>query len=65
MVARMSCFWSHKWGKWEAYQEPMYSTLIVRGPCAGQKIDNRLGDFRQKRVCERCGKTQDELVKYA
>jgi hypothetical protein len=58
----MRC-WFHKWGKWEPYTWQgtktavgvLYPSDIIGKsfPCTEQ---------RQKRVCERCGKMQDELV---
>lgn len=51
-VVSGSCFWGHKWTKWEQYAQPM--------------IDRSNGqhyiDYRQRRTCIRCGKMQDELV---
>ncbi len=28
-----SCFWVHKWTKWETYNNPHYSTLRQRRSC--------------------------------
>ena len=47
-----NCFWRHKWTKWQQYRQPL--------------IDRRTGkstyENRQRRLCLRCGKMQDEWV---
>jgi hypothetical protein len=47
-----SCFWGHKWSKWEQYKQQM-----IRGDGSLRYYDNR-----QKRVCLRCNKMQDEII---
>lgn len=47
-----SCFWRHKWAKWEQYTQPMIS----------RRDGQHYIDYRQRRICIRCGKMQDELV---
>lgn len=46
----MSCFWRHRWGKWEFEERPAHAII------GGQKF-TRAG-FLQKRACARCGLTQ-------
>lgn len=53
-VVSGSCFWKHKWMRWEQYTQPM----IARSN--GQ----RCIEYRQRRICIRCGKMQDELVSW-
>lgn len=49
-------FSNHDWSKWEPYQQPMtYGRRI--GEYLGQGVESR-----QKRVCLKCGKTQDEKI---
>lgn len=52
----MSCFFGHKWGKWEQYTQQ--GTVVPRwGKTAGMKIEvTREGQIRQ---CERCNKVED------
>ena len=47
------CFF-HKWGKWESY-ETTIATGFFNIPCKSTNV-------RQKRVCSKCGYTQDEHV---
>lgn len=51
-VVSGSCFWGHKWTKWEQYTQQM----IARSN--GQHHIN----YRQRRTCIRCRKMQDEMV---
>lgn len=43
----------HKWSKWEVIQKgPLYSDI-------GPRSDNPVGNYEmQRRVCEKCGKSQ-------
>jgi len=47
----------HKWGKWEQYEKNIPSHRITQnwGLCA-------IKEYRQKRICKKCGKCQDELI---
>jgi len=45
-----SCFWRHKWTKWEQYTQPIMTKF-------GEGIKNR-----QKRYCLKCNKMEDELI---
>jgi hypothetical protein len=47
-----NCFLFHDWGKWIQYDQPMIDSRT------GLTFDN----VRQKRVCQRCNKMQDELI---
>ncbi len=52
----------HKWEKWEQYEEK-YQCVSHR---MGVIIDPtpRLGiEYRQKRICKKCGKMQDKLIR--
>lgn len=44
----MSCFWKHKWGKWEVFEV----TIIPDGAMREHK-----GQM-QKRYCEECNKVE-------
>lgn len=44
----------HKWSKWESYETTVLSYFYTI-PCKST-------DVRQSRVCETCGKTQDQHV---
>jgi len=48
-----SCFWKHKWSKWKLYEAEMINI----------RYNNRYMELRQRRVCENCGKTQDEWIR--
>jgi len=52
---RKSCFWSHDWGKWEQYD----INWNHRGTASIASIEKR-----QKRICQACGKVEDELVAF-
>lgn len=56
----MSCFWRHKWSKWEQYQWRGTATQLW-GKGAGNRIET--AERRQRRKCELCGKEEDELVR--
>ena len=53
----------HKWGKWEEYNQNM---TVIPGILSPKEIRGKEYSFienRQKRKCEKCGKTQDEEVR--
>ena len=54
------CIIFHKWGKWKRYTQDYIGTFRF-----GQKKgDNyHCNEDRQTRICDECGKTQDELIK--
>jgi hypothetical protein len=57
---RTSCFlWFHDWDKWTPY-DAKRTFVPTEGPTAGQRIE--LNEFRQRRVCRRCGFMQDRVV---
>jgi len=47
----------HKWGKWEQYEliTPEHQITRNYGFCA-------MKEYRQKRICKKCGKCQDEYI---
>jgi len=51
-----NCFWGHKWGKWEQYEQPMMNV--------NYRTNKEINYFekRQKRICLRCGKIQDNII---
>jgi hypothetical protein len=53
----MSCFWGHKWSKWELYVQDYdfipYKDMTKRIPTS---------ELRQKRACGRCRYREDLLV---
>lgn len=54
----MSCFLFHKWGKWEQYEKRIV-TYVYK---TQEKFDS--SEQRQRRICEKCGKMQDEKIYY-
>lgn len=56
------CFVFHEWSKWEQYdhQYSFYLGRIAPKEVQGKVLHNV--DLRQRRVCLKCGKMQDELV---
>jgi len=55
------CF--HKWDKWKEYQEPYSFYPGILAPASIQGIRLHSIEYRQKRVCLKCGKIQDKLVR--
>lgn len=53
------CFLFHKWGRWEFYTE-YYTGAYIFGKNAGQSYER--SENRQRRMCEKCGFTQDKEV---
>lgn len=47
-----NCFFGHKWGKWEQYEEDKYNA----------KYGIQHTEFRQRRYCLRCGKLESEKI---
>lgn len=56
------CFILHKWGKWEQYELHYKYTPRIASKYLQEKTYSST-DLRQRRICKRCGKMQDELVK--
>lgn len=57
------CLIFHKWGKWEQYYEHgrVFPGVVF---CKNMPAEGTpYTDLRQKRICEKCGKIQDVLVK--
>jgi hypothetical protein len=57
-------FTIHKWSKWEKYVESgqqMLSGLLTPKDLRGKIVP--YSEERQRRQCERCGKTEDERIK--
>lgn len=53
------CVFRHRWGQWTAYQWEGYH-YIEHGWEQNWEIEKReVSYWKQKRVCERCGVTQD------
>ena len=48
-----SCFWGHKWGKWEQYT----AIMIAR-----KDLQTTYNLLRQRRYCLRCNKIQIEDI---
>ncbi len=67
MAMRFIMWWDsfcilHQWCKWKVYEEEgvLYPGVLGRGiPESGVPYC----ETRQRRICLRCGKTQDELVR--
>lgn len=49
-LAAGSCFWQHKWTKWESYRQERFYALLPNAP--------RYFQLMQKRICVRCNKRQ-------
>jgi len=49
-----SCWWNHQWSAWEPYTQKMMRTLN------GQNYQSF--DYRQRRICLRCGFMQDRVI---
>jgi hypothetical protein len=47
----------HNWGKWERYERKLPMRRIANGWVLLPAIEHR-----QRRVCEKCGKTADRLI---
>lgn len=59
----MSCFFFHKWSKWEPYIE--HSTKVATGILFPADIRGKpleVTKKRQKRRCEKCDRIQDRLI---
>ena len=54
------CWLFHKWSKWKLYEETGTVTALFL-----KRLDPPVpySEVRQRRVCERCGKVQDEWVR--
>ncbi len=53
----------HKWSKWKQYEE--VGTMIL-GRIAPKSIQGKTVSYkelRQKRLCKKCNRVQDELIK--
>jgi hypothetical protein len=48
-IAIGSCFWGHKWTKWEQYMQPMINVAY----------NQRYREYRQRKTCVKCGKIVD------
>jgi hypothetical protein len=53
----MSCFWGHKWSRWREYEQH-YSAYDTRAA----KMVGDATETRQKRICARCGMTDDRYM---
>lgn len=59
------CTFFHRWTKWSAYNESgykFYSGFLVSKELQGKRF--AYVEKRQRRTCNDCGKTQDELISY-
>lgn len=54
-----SCFFSHKWGKWQYYEQD-----ICVAPGFLKQLEQPIKGIekRQRRQCDRCGKYQEEII---
>jgi hypothetical protein len=53
----------HKWDKWEEYEQPYSYTPGILSPRFIQGEILHSIEFRQKRICTKCGKVQDILIR--
>ncbi len=56
------CFIFHDWSKWEQYKEKRTAILGRIAPKSVQGKEVLYTELRQKRLCKKCNKMQDELV---
>ena len=57
------CIFRHKWSKWEQYTE---AGTVILGRLYPQAVQGKpfdYSEYRQKRVCKKCGKMEDRLIK--
>lgn len=54
----VSCFWNHRWSKWEQYD---FKVNLPKGSIIG--LTTPPTELRQRRTCKKCGKMQDERVR--
>jgi len=56
------CILFHKWGKWQEYKRKiiLYPGRLAPKVLQGRKFECL--ESRQKRVCLRCEKVQDEVI---
>jgi hypothetical protein len=52
----MSCFWGHKWDKWEQFEEQRIYIPLE----SGKKI--RYTAKKQKRKCKKCNLKEERIV---
>ena len=51
-LVKGTCFFGHKWTKWEYYERETYNV----------KYSIQYSQPRQKRECKRCGRLENESV---
>ncbi len=59
----MSCIFFHRWSKWTAYDDTgyrIYTGLLIDAEIKGKPFPYI--DKKQRRICNDCGKIQDELI---
>ena len=57
------CILFHKWGKWEVYVErgTFFPGILHPKEVQGKRF--RYSETRQKRVCQKCGRMEYEIIK--
>jgi hypothetical protein len=68
MNSSLPCFWRffHRWGRWQAYNyEGIRITPYILSDVFTETPDHEqeFHEVRQKRICEKCGFTQDVFVR--
>ena len=53
----MNCFFFHKWGKWEQFDIDVPERLLTKNWMLSGSTKHM-----QNRVCEKCGKQQQEKI---
>lgn len=53
----------HKWDKWKEYESHYTYTPGILSPGYIQGRTFNGVDYRQKRICLKCGKIQDKLIR--
>ena len=61
----MTCFWGHKWGKWESYARSytFIPTGLHKYPHNMIGREFQASETRQKRECLICGYTEDVYLR--
>ena len=61
----MSCFWGHKWGKWENYLRTWEHIPADVHKYPAEMIGKGIpqAETRQKRECLTCGYAQDRFLR--
>ena len=51
------------WHKWKEYKQKITGMPGIFAPKSAQGKEYQSMEIRQKRICKKCGKIQDELIR--